>query len=62
GNGNGNGNGNGGNGSTSSSAKRPTPNVSSSANVRPSVAGPRKNTNKGNQSARPRAGRPKGGR
>ena len=57
--GNGNGNGNGG---ASSPAKRATPSVSSSANVRPSVAGPRKNTNKGNQSARPRAGRPKGGR
>lgn len=59
---NGGGNGNNGNGAASSSAKRATPSVSSSANVRPSVAGPRKNTNKGNQSARPRAGRPKGGR
>jgi hypothetical protein len=62
-NGGGNGNsGSNGNGAAASSAKRATPSVSSSANVRPSVASPRKNTNKGNQSARSRAGRPKGGR
>ena len=51
----------GSNGGPSTTPKRPAAS-SSSANARPTVNGPRKNTNKGNPSARPRAGRPKGGR
>ena len=50
------------NGGPSANQRRANAGTSSGANTRPTVNAQRKNTNKGNQSARPRAGRPKGGR
>lgn len=49
-------------GGPSAPQRRANAGASSGANAHPTVNAQRKNTNKGNQSARPRAGRPKGGR